>query len=234
MSDQNYKYEFTNNAESTLAVAISSTSQTTITVASGDGALFPSLTGDGSDYFTITVVKSDGTREIMLIVDRSSDALTVGVAGSGSANSSGRGIEGTSATTFSIGDIVELRLTKGALNSFVDTFKELDSEVNDIGDFGGGSQTINLNSGRCVLATVSTSEVTFTFSNPLSSGTLDGFILYLTNGGSQTINWPANTRFSSSTEPEWTSSGTDVIVFVTHNGGTNWDGFRVGINIGTI
>jgi hypothetical protein len=114
-----YKFIYKNNAESTLAVAVTTTTQTTITLASGDGANFPAPAGDGTDYFYMTLVKSNGTREIVCIVARSSDACTVGVPGSGNANSSGRGYDGSSATTFSVGDVVEVRITAGQLSGII-------------------------------------------------------------------------------------------------------------------
>jgi len=118
-----YDFKFENNAISTLALAVTTTSQTTITVAAGEGALFPSLTGDGSDFFYCTMVKQDGTKEIICIVARSTDVLTVGVPGSGSANASGRAYDGSTASTFSVDDVIELRVTAGIMEAFRDGVK---------------------------------------------------------------------------------------------------------------
>lgn len=96
--------------------------------------------------------------------------------------------------------------------------------TNAIGSTGGGTQDINLTLGRSVSATVDTSTNTFTFSNPYASGVEDGFTLYLTNGGSQTVNWPASVDWAAATAPTLTASGVDILVFVTIDGGTIWNG----------
>lgn len=102
-------YIVSNNGISTLAGAISSSTQTSITVTAGHGVRFPSPTG--GDYTLVTLENAAGTIEIVSIVGRATDTLTVGIAGSAAANSAGRGMEGTTATTWAIGDIVEGRVT---------------------------------------------------------------------------------------------------------------------------
>jgi hypothetical protein len=89
---------------------------------------------------------------------------------------------------------------------------------------GGGSRTIDLEDGNNFTATVSSSTVTWTFSNPTASDELCGFTLFLTNGGSQTVNWPASVDWAGGTAPTLTTSGLDILVFVTTDGGTIWHG----------
>jgi hypothetical protein len=96
--------------------------------------------------------------------------------------------------------------------------------VNAIGSIGGGTQDIDLDDGRTVSATVDTSTTTFTFSNPKASGIADAFDLYLTNGGSQTVNWPASVVWAGGAAPSLTSSGIDHLTFSTINAGTTWYG----------
>lgn len=100
--------------------------------------------------------------------------------------------------------------------------------VNVIGSVGGGTQDIDLDLGRTVTATIDTSTTTFTFSNPKATGNSDGFILHLTNGGSQTVNWPASVDWATGTAPDLTASGRDILVFHTVDGGTIWNGFLSG------
>ena len=88
----------------------------------------------------------------------------------------------------------------------------------------GGARTINLEDGNNFTATVSTSTVTWTFSNPTASDELCGFTLFLTNGGSQTVNWPASVDWAGGTAPTLTTSGLDILVFITTDGGTIWHG----------
>lgn len=92
---------FRNNAFSRLSSSLSS-SATTLSVSAGEGAKFPVPTG--SDWFPVTIIKANGSLEIVRCSSRSGDVLTVS-----------RGAEGTAAMTFSAGDRVELRLTAAAL-----------------------------------------------------------------------------------------------------------------------
>lgn len=91
-----------NNAGTRLASALS-TSATTLSVTPGDGSKFPPLS-PGNDWFPLTLVKSDGSLEILHCTARSGDVMTVV-----------RAQEGTAAQAFAAGDIVQLRLTKAAL-----------------------------------------------------------------------------------------------------------------------
>lgn len=95
---------FSNNASATLASAIVSGS-TTIALASGQGALFPTLTG--SAFFYTTLVDSSNNIEIVKVTARTGDSLTVT-----------RAQGGTSARSFSAGDKCELRVVAGALEEF--------------------------------------------------------------------------------------------------------------------
>lgn len=109
--------------------------------------------------------------------------------------------------------------------------KDYGETVNAIGSTGGGTQDIDLTLGNVVSATVDTSANTFTFSNPSASGTLCSFTLFLTNGGSQTVNWPAAVKWAGGTAPTLTSSGVDILTFVTLNAGTTWYGFAAGLDM---
>ena len=104
-------------------------------------------------------------------------------------------------------------------------------DVNAIGSTGGGTQDIDLTDGNVVTATVDTSANTFTFSNPPASGKAGSFTLILTNGGSQTVNWPASVDWAGGTAPTLTTSGVDVITFTTIDGGTIWYGFAAGMDM---
>lgn len=119
---------------------------------------------------------------------------------------------------------VDNALTRPEITDYSET-------VNTMGDLGGGTDDIDLESGNVVTATVSTSEQTFTFSNPSASGKGCGFILILTNGGSQTVNWPAEVDWVGGTAPTLTSSGIDYLGFVTVDAGTIWAGFEIGIDV---
>lgn len=108
--------------------------------------------------------------------------------------------------------------TQQSVKAYVDTY------VNAIGSIGGGIQDIDLDLGRSISATVDTSTTTFTFSNPKATGNEDIFTIHLTNGGSQTVNWPASVDWVGGLAPTLTASGVDELAFKTIDGGTTWVG----------
>ena len=110
-------------------------------------------------------------------------------------------------------------------------FKDYAETVNAIGDTGGGSDAIDVSAGNVVTATVSSAEQTFTFTNPSATGRACSFTLILTNGGSQTVNWPASVDWAGGTEPTLTSSGVDILTFTTVDEGTIWYGFAAGTDM---
>jgi hypothetical protein len=107
--------KFTNNAISTLASGITN-SATSITVASGDGSKFPSLTG--SEYFRATLIDASNNLEIVKVTARSSDVLTVT-----------RAQESTTARAFSSGDRIELRITAQSLLDAATTLTSLAADL---------------------------------------------------------------------------------------------------------
>ncbi len=119
---------------------------------------------------------------------------------------------------------------RSSLTTVVRRAKLIDySEVtNAIGATGGGTQDIDLSLGNSVTATVDTNANTFTFSNPTASDELSSFTLGLTNGGSQTVNWPGSVDWAGGSAPTLTTSGVDWLEFWTVDGGTIWNGALVG------
>lgn len=95
------------------------------------------------------------------------------------------------------------------------------TECWNVVDMAAGT-AINLALGNHFYKTIS-ATTTFTITNtPGSRGT--GFILELTDGGSETINWPASVKWPNGVAPVLTASGVDVLFFVTRDGGTTWRG----------
>jgi len=95
----------------------------------------------------------------------------------------------------------------------------------------GGTRTVNLQNGNVYYAQVSTSANTFVFSNPPASGRAGSFTLILRNGGSQTVTWPASVDWPGGNAPSLTSSGYDVLTFITTDAGTTWLGFVCGLDV---
>ena len=126
--------KFSNNAISTLASGINN-SATSITLASGDGAKFPSLTG--SEYFRATLIDASNNLEIVKVTARSSDVLTVT-----------RAQESTTARAFATGDRIELRITAQSLLDAATTLTSLAADLglnsNDITGSGNITHTGNI------------------------------------------------------------------------------------------
>lgn len=140
--------KFTNNASATLAASIISTS-TSITVTTGQGALFPTL-GAG-DYFYATLYDSSNNIEIIKVTARSGDTLTAT-----------RGQDGTTARAYAAADKLELRVVAASLNDFV---------VKDGDNTHSGTNTFT---GAIVSSGTNTFSGTTTVSGALAvSGTLN-------------------------------------------------------------
>ena len=106
-------------------------------------------------------------------------------------------------------------------------FKDYAETVNAIGNTGGGAQTIDLTLGNVVTATQTASATTYTFANPSASGRACSFTLILTNGASNSGTvWPGAVDWKDGTEPTLTSSGVDILTFITVDAGTIWYGFH--------
>jgi len=116
-----------NNAFGTLSAGIN-TSDTTITLDSGQGARFPTL--GASDYFFGTLVDTSNNIEIVKVTARSTDSMTVT-----------RAQDDTTATAFAIGDRFELRPTAALFEDIITEIGNVDlsSRVATTGDTMTGS-----------------------------------------------------------------------------------------------
>jgi hypothetical protein len=94
-----------NNVASTLAEDLTSVAGS-ITVASGTGARFPTLTSDR--YFYATIISTSGFSEIVKVTGRTGDLLTVE-----------RGAESTVPFGFAAGSKIELRITAQSVTDAV-------------------------------------------------------------------------------------------------------------------
>lgn len=120
------KLKITNNAVSRLSANISAT-DTSISLLPGGGAAFPSLAAD--EWFPATMVKVDGTLEIVSVIARATDVLTIV-----------RGQESTAAISFNAGDRLELRMTAGSIMGEMGRIEEISSELrSDLSSVSGGS-----------------------------------------------------------------------------------------------
>jgi hypothetical protein len=114
--------KLSNNAFGTLAAGINS-SATSITLTSGQGARFPTLSA--GDYFYATLIDTSNNLEIVKCTARSGDVLTVT-----------RAQESTTARAYSTGDRLEIRLTAA---TFLDATNAQDGDKGDITVSSSGS-----------------------------------------------------------------------------------------------
>lgn len=170
---------YANNAESTLAGAIS-TSATSISVQSGDGAKFPVLTnGDWSQLTLVKLVAGVPTREIVKMTGKTGDVLTVV-----------RAQEGTTGLTFNGGDRVEMRVTASGLNGMA---------TSDAPAFTGQAQ---MNGGTTSLAALLVNAAEkITINATAATGTINfdvttqALVYHTVNA---TANWTVNLRGNAS------------------------------------
>jgi hypothetical protein len=143
--------KLSNNANATLAAGINS-SATSITLTTGQGARFPTLSG--GDYFYATLVDTSNNLEIVKCTARSTDVLTVV-----------RGQESTTARAYVTGDRIEIRLTA---QTFIDAVNEIGpTQVSDEANTSTGY--FDLPSGTTAQRPGSPAEGMFRHNNELDA-----------------------------------------------------------------
>jgi hypothetical protein len=94
--------------------------------------------------------------------------------------------------------------------------------------------TIDLNTASIFEVDLDANITTLTLSNVQASGMSSSFVLiFVADGTSRTVVWPASFKWPSGTAPTITSTNgkKDVFVFFTVDGGTSWQAFISGQNL---
>ena len=95
----------------------------------------------------------------------------------------------------------------------------------------GTTPTVDCDEGNSFTLTTS-GNTTFTFDYSginLTTNDSYGFTLKVIAGGTHTLTWPASVDWPGGTAPDAPAdTETDVFVFYTVDGGTNWYGFQAG------
>jgi hypothetical protein len=93
----------------------------------------------------------------------------------------------------------------------------------DYDALSGTSPTIDVDAGGGFSLTTS-GNTTFTFSS-CTSGVAVGFVLQVTAGGSHSLTWPGTVDWAGGSAPDAPASGeSNLYVFYTRDGGSNWIG----------
>ena len=202
---------YTNNAATTLASGINN-SVTSLTVASATGGLFPSPTG--TDYFYVTLENTAGTvREIVKVTARSTDTFTIT-----------RAQDGTSASAFSTGDKVELRLVRASLNDF--------SKLDETNAYTGQNYftATTLTDGATISWDVSVNQVatvtiagnrTMAAPTNLVSGAFYALNVIQDATGSRTLTWNTVFKWTGAAAPTLSTAASAKDFFVFRSDGTN-------------
>ena len=229
---------FTNNAATTLASSIL-VGDTSLTVSSGTGALFPTLAGGAYFYCTLSNT-ANTTIEIVKVTARSTDTFTIV-----------RAQDNTSASAFTAGDKVELRLTAIDLQNFpqldsTNTFALAQTFTSPIAIASGGTGASTLAGANIAVTTAAnsfTAKQTFTgataslasaFINATETSTISATaatgtinydvttqsVLYYTTSAS--ANWTVNIRGNATTSLNTLMSTNDslTVVFLVSQGAT--------------
>lgn len=193
--------QLSNNASSRLAANITAAA-TSLSVTPGDGAEFPSLSA--GQFFMATLVKSDGTTEVVKVTARTTDTFTIVRAAEAVA-----GV--TTAYAFSAGDKVEARLTAGSLGTELSrldaaayisaanksaNYTVVEADISSLirMDTSGGSRTVTL---------PSIASLTQDFDTIISKVTSDANTLTIARSSSDTINGATSYVLYSQFQSAW-------------------------------
>ena len=92
------------------------------------------------------------------------------------------------------------------------------------------AHAIDLSLGNYFTYTLSGAQ-TLTISNVASSGSVSAFVLEVTNGGSAGLSYFSGVTWAGAALPTLTAAGVDTLAFFTHDGGTTWRGFVLGLGM---
>ena len=140
---------------------------------------------------------------------------------------------GADSITLTAGGTDYQAITSAGTN-FADTdvvrpnLKDYSETVNAIGSVTSNT-AVDFSAGNVQTVTVG-GNCEFSFTNPPASGKAGTLTLIITNGGAHTVTFASAVKWPSDVPPSLTTSGVDVISFLTTDGGTNIYGFVGGLN----
>lgn len=132
---------------------------------------------------------------------------------------------GIDAVVKAVSDVADAALPKagGAMTGRQDTHSAT-HKLTALGQIDG-AQNLNLAVANVFSANIG-GATTFSFTNVPSGTWMTGFILILTNPGTN-VTWPGTVDWPSGAAPTLTAAGTDILAFLTIDSGTIWHGVLV-------
>lgn len=214
----------------------------TITLPSSTGYSASINMGPSTDYDAGQLSYVNSTNDYMLFTVEAAERMRItssGIDVTGTADMDTLSIGGTAVTStaaeLNYNDISTLGTSQSSkvvtadANGNVKLTEELQTTcyLETVVALSGTSPTVDCDEGNSF--TLSTSgNTTFTFSYAgvnLTTNDAYGFTLKITAGGTHTLTWPGSVDWAGGTAPDAPASGeTDVYVFYTVDGGTNWYG----------
>ena len=125
-------------------------------------------------------------------------------------------------------DVLEIKdtgLSAAGRSSFNGSVAEI---VNAIGSVNSNT-AVDFENGNVQTVTVA-GNCEFSFSNPPATGAAGTVTLIVVNGGAHTTTWHSSVKWPGDNAPSLTSSGVDIVSFMTIDAGTTIYGFVGGIN----
>lgn len=216
---------FANNAESTLSLAVAPAALS-IVLQPGGGADFP-VPAPG-DYFLATLSNGpvETIREIVKIIDNTTDVLTV--------EGGGRAQEGTSDLGWGIGTTVSARLTAASLEAFFRNDEIIEEEINTAVSDGGGNLEFDMALGNNFDVELFENVTAITFVNFPAGGKVVPIFIEFTQDalGPWTVaGWPAAVKWPFGVAPAVTPAinAVDTITGFTRDDGVS---IRLGLAMG--
>lgn len=93
-----------------------------------------------------------------------------------------------------------------------------------------GTKALDLADGNIHTGTL-TGTTTLSIISAAAAGQGSSLFLILTNGGASSLTWDGSIKWPGGTIPSLSTSGTDLLIFVTVDGGTTWYGSLAGKDI---
>lgn len=214
----------TNSLACSGAAATATTATNVVITANSSDAEFsiPLVDNSGGGAANSLVKVDSGSGADGLRYNPGTDMLSLGGISAGGGVTLNAGLHVTGGSTF------------GSAINFQDNqlerpkFKDYAETVNAIGTITGNT-AIDFSAGN-VQTVTGNGNCEFSFTNPPATGNAGTLTLLITNGGANTTTWASAVKWPGNVAPTLTTSGIDILSFVTIDAGSNIYGFVGGIN----